>query len=257
MRVDVNAFLGRYPYREVPGNSAESLLEAMDRVGTDQTWLSNLDAVFAKDPIAGNDVLYHTARDGTRFRPVPSIHPNLRDWVGTLKRASDNGAPCVRCDPTFLGLDPAGAEVRAVAAACGEAGMPMLMAVRLEDIRQRHPDDRAPEIEPAHLRALIRSDRRLKLIVTHADRECIEQVHFGSTPGEAARILWDITWIWGPPEDHLALLLDTVGVERFGFGTGMPLRIPENSIAKLDLLDLDPATRNRIEASNLSEFLSA
>ena len=92
------------------------------------------------------------------------------------------------------------------------------------------------------------------LIVTHADREFVEQVHFGSTPEEARRILWDICWIWGPPEDHLATLLETVGIERFAFGTGAPLRLPENSVCKLDLLDLERADREAIESGNLRAF---
>jgi len=69
-------------------------------------------------------------------------------------------------------------------------------------------------------------------------------------------VLWDICWIWGPPEDHLALLLETVGLERFTFGTGMPLRLPENSVAKLDLLDLPAEHRSRLESGNLEAFLS-
>ena len=162
-----------------------------------------------------------------------------------LREARAREAPCVRCDPTHYGLNPSGAEMRALAAACGRLGLPVLTAVRLEDIRQRHPNDGAAELSPAAVRALVRADPRVRLIITHADRDFIEQVHFGSTPGEAARILWDIAWIWGPPEDHLELLLRTVGVERFAFGTGMPLRLPEASVAKLDLLDLGPGERER------------
>ena len=56
--------------------------------------------------------------------------------------------------------------------------------------------------------------------------------------------------IWGPPEDHLETLLRTVGVDRFVFGTGQPLRLPENSVAKLDLLALSPEHRSAIEAEN-------
>ena len=112
----------------------------------------------------------------------------------------------------------------------------------------------AAELTPANLRELVRSDPRVRLLGTHADRECIEQVHFGSTPEEAARILWDICWIWGPPEDHLALLLDTVGVERFCFGTAAPMRLPENSVAKLDLLDIDLPSRRAIEEGNARTF---
>jgi predicted TIM-barrel fold metal-dependent hydrolase len=138
----------------------------------------------------------------------------------------------------------------ALARGCAAAGVPLMLAVRLEDARQRHPNDRAAELPPWAVRNLVRSDPGVRLVVTHADRPFIEEVHFGSTPEESSRILWDICWIWGPPEDHLETLLRTVGVERFVFGTGQPLRLPENSVAKLDLLDLTPDQRRVIEHEN-------
>jgi hypothetical protein len=254
MRIDVNGFLGRYAFRKVPGGSPSSLLETMDRIGIDRIWLSNLSAILWKDPTEGNSVVYLAAAQQPRFRAVPAVHPGLSNWRIVLDEAVQRQAPCVRADPTFYGVDPAGNDMRALAGACGEIGLPLMMAVRLEDGRQRHPHDHAPELTPAGVRAIVRADSRVRLIVTHADRDFIEQVHFGSTPDEAARILWDICWIWGPPEDHLATLLRTVGLERFTFGTGMPLRLPENSVAKLDLLELLPKDRALIEAGNLQAF---
>jgi predicted TIM-barrel fold metal-dependent hydrolase len=227
----------------------------MDRIGVEEAWLSNLSAVFWKDPTEGNALLYSAVEREDRLHPVPAVHPDLPNWNDVLGEAVQRDAPAVRADPTFYGVDPSGAGMRELAAGCAEAGLPLLLAVRLEDGRQRHPNDRAAELSPHAVRALVRSHPRVRLIVTHADREFIEQVHFGSTPAEAARILWDICWIWGPPEDHLALLLETVGGERFTFGTGMPLRIPENSVAKLDLLDQTPEDRLRIESGNLKQFL--
>jgi hypothetical protein len=132
-----------------------------------------------------------------------------------------------------------------------------MLAVRLEDNRQRHPNDVVPELPAAAVRVLIRSDADLRLLVTHADRGFVEEVQFGSTPEEARRIWWDICWIWGPPEDHLATLLETVGAERFVFGTGQPLRLPETSVAKLDLLDLPADRRAAIEATNVQQGLLA
>lgn len=137
-----------------------------------------------------------------------------------------------------------------LARACGAVRMPLMLAVRLEDGRQRHPNDRTDELPPWAVRSLIRADPSLRLVVTHAERTFIEEVHFGATPEEAARIWWDITWVWGPPEDHLETLLETIGPARFVFGTGQPLRIPENSIAKLDLLDLPADGRASIESDN-------
>jgi hypothetical protein len=256
MRIDVNAFLGHYPFRRLPGGSPAALLEAMDRTGIDAAWLSNLSAIFWRDPTEGNAVVYQAAEREPRFRPVPAVHPELANWGAVLREARARQAPCVRTDPLFYGLDPVGTEMQELAGACGEARIPLLLAVRLEDARQRHPNDTAPELTPSAVRALLRAHDKLRLIVTHADRDFIEQVHFGSTAAEAERILWDICWIWGPPEDHLELLLKTVGSERFSFGTGMPLRIPDNSVAKLDLLELESEERAKIESGNLVAFTS-
>jgi hypothetical protein len=250
MRLDVNCFLGSYPFRRVPGTSPDALLRSMDRVSIDQAWVSHLPGIFWRDPAAGNPWLYETTAKYDRLSPVPAVHPGLAGWEQILSEASATGAPAVRCDPTFYGLDPVGAEMQALAKACGAEGLALLLAVRLEDARQRHPNDRAGELPPWVVRTLIRTDAALRLVVTHAERGFVEEVHFGSTPEEARRVWWDISWIWGPPEDHLATLLQTIGPERFVFGTGQPLRLPETSVAKLDLLDLTAEHRSLIESDN-------
>jgi predicted TIM-barrel fold metal-dependent hydrolase len=250
MRTDVNAFLGSYPYRRVPGTSPQALLEAMDRTGIDEAWVSHLPGVFWRDPAAGNGWLLETTRAHPRLRPVLAVHPEMAGWEGVLRAAAEVGAPAVRCDPTYYGIGPAGQSMRALTGACARAGVALMLAVRLEDGRQRHPNDHAGELPAAAVRALVRSDAGVRLVVTHADRPFIEEVHFGATPDEARRIWWDISWIWGPPEDHLETLLHTIGAARFLFGTGQPLRIPENAVAKLDLLDLDAANREAIESGN-------
>jgi predicted TIM-barrel fold metal-dependent hydrolase len=250
MRIDVNAFVGAYPYRRVPGTSPDALLAAMDRTGVDEAWVTHLPGIFWRDPHEGNAWLLDTTGSHRRLRPVLAIHPELAGWEEVLRAAAAARAPAVRTDPTFYGIAPAGAGMRALAGACAGEGMPLMLAVRLEDGRQRHPHDVAPELPAAAVRALVRSDARLRLLVTHADRPFIEEVHFGSTPEESARLWWDISWVWGPPEDHLQTLLGTIGAARFVFGTGQPLRIPENAVAKLDLLDLDGAGRSAIESEN-------
>jgi len=250
MRTDVNAFVGSYPFRRVPGTSPEALLAGMDRAGIGEAWVSHLPGIFWRDPAAGNSWLVEATGRHPRLRPVLAVHPEISGWESVLRAAADLGVPAVRCDPTYYGIAPAGPPMRALAAACGRAGIALLLAVRLEDGRQRHPNDHAAELPAAAVRALVRTDPAVRIIVTHADRPFIEEVHFGSTPDEARRMWWDVSWIWGPPEDHLETLLGTVGAARFVFGTGQPLRIPENAVAKLDLLDLTPADRAAIEGDN-------
>ncbi|HEU5322753.1 MAG TPA: amidohydrolase family protein [Methylomirabilota bacterium] len=255
MRVDVNAFLGAYPWRRVPGASPEALLAAMDRVGTTEAWVGHLPSVWWRAPADGNAWLYETTARHMRLRPVPAVHPGTPGWEAVVRDAVEHGAPAARCDPTCYGLDPAGPEMRTLAAACAAARLPLVLAVRLEDGRQRHPRDVAPELPAAAVRALVRSHPAVRLVVTHAERAFIEEVHFGSTPAESARIWWDVSWVWGPPEDHLATLVRTIGPGRFVFGTGMPLRLPEAAVARLDLLDLTPEDRAAIEHHNAREGL--
>jgi len=118
-----------------------------------------------------------------------------------------------------------------------------VLTVRFEDLRQRHPLDVAGDLTAAHVRALARAGERVKLVVTGGGRELIEEVHWGLTPEEQRRVFWDFAWIWGPPENHFAHLLRSLGAERFLYGTHWPLRLAQNSRANLDLLpeDLRPA----------------
>lgn len=254
--IDVTAFLGAYPFRDVGEWNTSILLKEMVRLGITESWISSLPAIFSADPTSSNAGLYLATRAESRLRPVPAVHPGLPGWQGIVHEAVAQQAPCIRCDPTFRNLAADSSEMQALLELSAQQRLPLMMAVRLEDIRQRHPDDITPELSPAMVRTLIRHHAGARLIITHADRDFIEQVHFGSTPAEASRILWDISWIWGPPEDHLELLLGTVGMDRFIFGTGTPLRLAETSIAKLDLLRLGAEDRRRIEAGNLREFLA-
>jgi len=120
--------------------------------------------------------------------------------------------------------------------------------VRFEDLRQRHPLDAAGDLSAATVRSLARAGETVRLVVTAAGREMIEEVHWGLTPAEQRRVFWDISWIWGPPEDHLAKLFRTVGAERFVFGSQWPLRLTQAPRANLDLLpdDLRPASLGRV-----------
>ncbi|UCG87280.1 MAG: hypothetical protein JSW71_01675 [Gemmatimonadota bacterium] len=253
---DVAAFVGDYPYRAISHGTTDWLLSQMDRVGIDRAWVGHLPSFLYRDPAPGNAVLEQSlAQHRDRLAPVPVVHPGLPRWEDDTNRAIELDAPALRAYPIHQGLDPSGGAMRVFAAAAASARVPLLLTVKFEDVRQRHPLDTVADLPAAAVRQLVRSDPELRIIVTHADRAFVEEVHFGLTPREAARLLWDISWIWGPPENHLAALLDSMGVKRFTLGTAMPLRIPDTSFARLDLLDVSSAERSAILGDNLHAFL--
>ena len=234
--VDHNALVGPYPFRRLPDPTPQRLLGDMARLGIARAWVGHVPSIFYRDVAAGNDELFEMlAPHRARLLPVPAVNPAYPGWEREIKRAKAERCPAVRTYPTHYGFDASGPRMSALAEACAAAGLDLLLTVRLEDGRQRHHLDVAPPLIGADVRAAVRSHPDVRLLVTNADRGFIEEVHFGSTSEEAARIRWDIAWLWGPPDDQLAPLYRAVGRDCLVLGTHFPFRLPEAALTKLAL----------------------
>ena len=238
--IDVNTLVGPYPFRYVPHPTPDALVRVLDREEIETAWVGHLPSVFYRDPVLGNaELLAMLQPFASRLRAVPVVRPDWPGWEPGLRDAKSAGAPAVRVYPPQWGFGPHDPRLREFAVAAGELGLPLVLTVRFEDLRQRHPLDVAGDLSAAAIRALARAGDSVRLVVTAAGREMIEEVHWGLTPAEQRRVLWDISWIWGPPEDHLSKLFRTIGAERFVFGSQWPLRLVQAPRANLDLLPDD------------------
>jgi predicted TIM-barrel fold metal-dependent hydrolase len=255
--IDCATYVGPYPFRELPHPDAEVLVRVLRRERLDGAWVGYLPAPWQRDPRAANDrlaALLAPHRDV--LFPVPVIRPDWPRWERDLRDAVEQGAPAIRAYPTHWGMGPHHPSMRGLALACGELGVPLVLTVRFEDLRQRSSLDVAGDLSGPHIRALARAGERVRLVVTGAGRELLEETHWGLTPNEQQRVFWDFAWIWGPPEDHFAHLLRTVGAERFVYGTHWPLRLTQNPRANLDLLPpelLGPAITDAARLSARAE----
>ena len=239
MTIDVNTYVGGYPFRHVPHPDPSALGRVLEREELEEAWVGHLPSAFYRDPTPGNRELFAQLEKSTKLRPVPTVRPDWPRWQEQLRAAVDAGAPAIRAYPPQWGLGPHDPAMRELALAAGELDVPLLLTVRFEDLRQRHSLDVAGDLSAAAVRSLARAGDRVRLVVTAAGREMIEEVHWSLTSVEQERVLWDISWIWGPPEDHLAKLFRTVGSRRFVFGSQWPLRLAQNPRANLDLLPDD------------------
>jgi hypothetical protein len=237
--IDFNTFIGPYPYRHVPHPEPAVLDRVLDRDGLTGAWVGHLPSAFHRDPTLANAELYAALQPHKKLQPVPTVRPDWPNWEREVTRAKDAGAPAVRAYPQLWAMAPEDPSMRKLALSVGEQGMALILTVRFEDLRQRHALDVAGDLQAATIRALARAGDQVRLVVTAAGREMIEEVHWGLTPAEQRRVFWDISWIWGPPEDHLAKLFRTIGSTRFVYGTQWPLRLTQNPRANLDLLPDD------------------
>jgi len=238
--IDVNTLIGPYPFRHVPHPDPDVLVRVLDREQITAAWVGHLPSAFYRDPTLGNRELYASLEPfAERLRAVPTVRPDWPKWESSVRDAAAAGAPAIRAYPPQWGLGPHDASMKELALSAGEQGMALVLTVRFEDLRQRHWLDSAGDLSAAAIRALARAGESVRIVVTAAGREMIEEVHWGLTPAEQQRVFWDISWIWGPPEDHLAKLFRSIGDKRFLFGTQWPLRLTQTPRANLDLLPDD------------------
>ncbi|HVX42005.1 MAG TPA: hypothetical protein VHB25_20755 [Gemmatimonadaceae bacterium] len=238
--IDVSAFIGAYPFRFVPHPEPDVLLRVLDREGIDAAWVGHLPSAFYRDPTPGNvELVKQLAPHAARLRAVPTVRPDWPHWEDAVRAAAEEGAPAIRAYPPQWGLGPNDERMRELALAAGASGMALLLTVKFEDLRQRHAMDVAGDLSAAAVRSIARAGDAVRVVVTAASREMIEEVHWGLTPAEQGRVYWDISCIWGPPEDHLAKLLRTIGAPRFVYGTQWPLRLTQAPRSNLDLLPDD------------------
>lgn len=237
-RVDVTAWIGGYPFRDIPHPDPEVLVRVLEREGFSGAWVGHLPGAFHRDPVPSNRTLYAAlAPHRAWLHPAPIVRPDWPGWEEQLRTALNEGAPAVRAYPMQWGL-PAGHPAMAeLALACGEAGVALHLTVRFEDLRQRHGLDTAGDLSAAHVRSLARLAGPPRcLVIAGAGREFIEEVHWGLTPVEQGRVWYDWHWLWGPPEDHFAHLVRTIGADRFAWSSWWPLRLTQQAQALVDLL---------------------
>lgn len=236
--IDVNAWIGAYPFRDVPDPAPGALVRVLDREGFDGAWVGHLPGAFHRDPSPSNRALYAAvAPYRERLAPAPIVRPDWPRWEATLAEAVAEGAPAVRIYPAQWGLGAGHPALRDLMLACGEARVALHLTVRFEDLRQRHPMDVAGDVAAATIRALARiPGSRGHLVVAGAGRDLLEETHWGLTPAEQERVWYDFGWLWGPPEDHFAHVVRTVGAERLVWSTWWPLRLPQQARALVALL---------------------
>ena len=236
--IDVTSWIGGYPFRDVPHPDPAVLVRVLDREGFAGAWVGHLPGAFHRDPVPSNRALYAALEPFAGvLLPVPMVRPDWPGWTAMLHDAVNAGAPAVRVYPAQWGLGPGHPALAELAFACGEAGVALHVTLRFEDVRQRHPMDSEGDVPAATLRALARMPgSRCQVVVAGAGRDVIEETHWGLTPLEQQRVFYDFGWVWGPPEDHFAHLVSTLGPERLTWSSWWPLRLTQQSRALIDLL---------------------
>ncbi len=251
MLIDVHAYIGHWAFRQLRHNSAEALVQRMDVHGIDRAVVASIHGILYKNVHLSNEELaeqIHLYRD--RLIPFATLNPTYPGWREDLRRCvEDLGLEGIRLYPQYHRYsltDPAGLElIDAVTALGWTVQVPM----RIVDRRQRHPWDLARDITPGEFVAAFSVRPETRWMVLNG-------LGFDPTQlADSARFVIEISRMTSVLQRNIPILIEAIGAEHLVFGTGMPFKVPEPALLKLEALDVAAEVKERIAWRNAAEML--
>jgi len=256
MIIDVNAYLGHWPFRQLRHNTAAGLLRLMDKHGIDMAVVSSASAIFYKNSQAGNEEVNKEIRRHTdRLIPFAVINPTYSDWEYDLGVCHEEfGAHGLRLYPNYhnyaLG-DNCCAELVDAATA---RGMLISIPIRATDSRQRHWLINVPDVQLNDVAALVRKCPKATFILVNGAG------YLGSplkrSDSDLPRNYFiEISRLTALMRAEIKQLIKNLGAKHVVFGTGMPFKYPGPPLVKLEMLDATEAQKERIRWKNAARLL--
>jgi predicted TIM-barrel fold metal-dependent hydrolase len=160
----------------------------------------------------------------------------------------------LRIFPRHHAFALAGPESLELVQAATAAGLHVAIPIRLEDRRQRHWMDTAPEVSLTDVAALARACPEARLLVLEALG--VENSHFVRDPALAdSRVAFEFSRMATVLQRSIPALLEQLGPERLVFGSGIPLKYPSAALLKLELLQAEPAVKELLSHGNIERLL--
>ena len=237
MIIDVNAYLGHYPFRKLKFTSAASMVRAMDAHGIDRAVVSSLHAVFYRDGHQGNKELFAAVKKfPQRLVPVATVNPKYVGWQQDLQESIEvYNAKAVTLLPSYHGYRLDDELGNAALSAIAGYKLPVVLTQRLEDRRQRHHWDQAEDLKPADLKQAALAHPNLRFLLSNWVKLEPEDLLSAELKG---RCLLDFARLHVVLRKEVPELITALGVESVAFGSHMPFDYLGPSLVKLANLEM-------------------
>ena len=98
--LDVNTFIGGYPFRHIPHPDPDVLTRVLAREGIRRAWVGHLPSAFHRDPTHGNaELLARLQPYRSVLDPTPIVRPDWPAWQQTLREFVAQGVRAIRVYP--------------------------------------------------------------------------------------------------------------------------------------------------------------
>jgi uncharacterized protein len=276
MLLDINAYVGHWPFKQLKYNTCEQLIDRMNKYGVDVSVISNLNGIFYKNTQSANEELYEEIKSDRRFNdrfiPFGVINPIYAGWKDDLEVCINRmGMKGIRLFPQYHDYELTDPSLIDLVKRVRDRGLPVAFDIRMVDSRQRSWMD-IPKFNPAtdlkidvitkewklsNIVPLLREVPDAKFIIVNlANSVGLSEEEMKLI--KEADILFDTSGRVIRGDNVLGELLKRFGKEKFAFGTHSPildyltgrLRIESMSEA-----EADEPTKEMLRSGNARRIL--
>lgn len=276
MLLDINAYVGHWPFKQLHYNSCGLLLNRMNRFGVDVSIISNLNGIFYKNTQSANEELNDEIRSDNRFNnrfiPFAVINPIYAGWKYDFETCiTKMGMKGVRIFPQYHDYEITDPSLFELVKLARDRDIPVAIDIRMVDSRQRSwMDIPVFESHAAEKSDIIFKEWSLKNIIP-VIREVPDAKYLilnlansiklndeDRTLIKNAKVLFDTSGREIRGENTLGELLKRFGKDKFAFGTHSPILDYLTSRLRIESMgeaEADEETRELIRSGNAKRIL--
>lgn len=137
--VDTNVNLFQWPFRRLPLDEPDQIVEKMKALAIDEAWAGSFEGLLHRDVAGVNLRLAEVCEKHERLTPIGTVNPALPDWEDDLRRCQEvHNMPGIRLHPNYHGYALDDPRFRQLLELAAEMGLFVQIAAAMEDVRTQH-----------------------------------------------------------------------------------------------------------------------
>lgn len=256
MLIDINAYVGHWPFKRLRDNNCEALLGRMKEYGVDLSVITNLNGVFYKNTQSANEELYEEIRSKRAFRdrfmPFAIINPIYGGWKDDFHTCVKQlGMKGIRVFPNYHDYTIDDPNLIELVKMARDQDVTIALTMRIVDARQRSWMDLPNEWTLKDFLPLLQAvpDARYMLLnlatglVLSPEEEALLR---------RSKVLFDTS---GRHIGHFANIYRRFGEDRFAFGSHFPVLDYFTGLLRIESLRDGEGDKDLFRYRNAKRFL--
>lgn len=257
MLLDLNAYVGHWPFRRLKYDTCDTLLERMNQFGVDISVISNLNGIFYQDTQSANEELYETLNSSdsfsNRFIAFAVINPIYGGWKNDFETCTNKmGMKGIRIFPRYHNYELINPSCIELVKRSRDQDIPVAFSLRMSDSRPSSWMDleRGSEWSLRDAIPIMREVPDAKYIIQNV----VGSPYLNDEDDEIFRKTNVVMDTSGRGLRRIASLVEHYGNDKFAFGTHSPILDYVTGALRIESLREDEADE---EAKELFRYGNA